>query len=130
MPITPHPGFRQLGLTLIELMISITLGLFVLSGLVYLTSSTINSNTQQLKTTRLNQELRALMHLVTRDMRRAGAMKYATDVIGFSINHSLTLSAISRNGITVTASSSAEFDSWVDAGFIIKAAQYNIITGV
>lgn len=130
MRITPRSGFRQHGLTLIELMISITLGLFVLSGLVYLTSSTINSNTQQLKTTRLNQELRALMHLVTRDMRRAGGMNYAADAIGFSTNHSLTLSATSGNGITVTASSSAEFDSWVDAGVIIKAAQYDIVTGV
>lgn len=130
MSITPNSGFRQLGLTLIELMISITLGLFVLSGLVYLTSSTINSNTQQLKTTRLNQELRALMHLVTRDMRRAGGMSYAADAIGFSTNHSLTLSTTSGNGISVTASSSAEFDSWVGAGVIIKAAQYDIVTGV
>lgn len=130
MRITPRSVFRQLGLTLIELMISITLGLFVLSGLVYLTSSTINSNTQQLKTTRLNQELRALMHLVTRDMRRAGGINHAADAIGFSTNHSLTLSAASGNGIAVTASSSAEFDSWVDAGVIIKAAQYDIVTGV
>jgi prepilin-type N-terminal cleavage/methylation domain-containing protein len=129
MPIINTSASRQRGLTLIELMISISLGLFVLSALVYLIASTMNSNTQQLRTTRLNQELRGLMHLVTRDMRRAGGMNYAADAIGFSTNHDLTLTATSGNGIKVTASSSAQFDSWVDTGVIIKAAQYDIGTG-
>jgi prepilin-type N-terminal cleavage/methylation domain-containing protein len=130
MSITNTHFSRQNGLTLIELMISIALGLVVLSSLVFLIGSSMSSNAQQLKTTRLNQELRALMHLMVRDLRRAGGFAHAAEAIGFSTNHSLTLSAISGNGITIKASSDADFDSWVNAGVIIKAAHYDIQTGV
>lgn len=130
MPINFKRSRFQAGLTLIELMISIALGVFVLLGLVYLTSATMRTNAQTLRATHLNQELRAIMHLITRDMRRAGGMSSVADAIGFSVNHSLTLSKTSGTGISVTASSSARFDSWVKQDVIIQASQYDIFTGV
>lgn len=57
---------------MIELMISIAVGLVVVSGVIGMFVSTVTSNANNLKMTRLNQELRAVMDIVTRDIRRAG----------------------------------------------------------
>lgn len=120
---------HQSGLTLIELMVAITLGIFVLSGLVYIVSSSIRTNTETLRATQLNQELRGTLHLIIRDLRRAGGLYDASDAITFSTTHGLTLSATSGNGITITADPSAEFDDWVNTGVVIKTASADIVTG-
>lgn len=57
---------------MIELMISIAVGLVVVSGVIGMFVSTVTSNANNLKMTRLNQELRAAMDIITRDVRRAG----------------------------------------------------------
>jgi len=63
----------QRGFTLIELMISITIGLIVLAAVLGMFVSMIKSDSDNLKAIRLNQDLRATMSLIIRDMRRAGA---------------------------------------------------------
>lgn len=120
LTLTPN---RQSGLTLIELMISIALGLLVLTGLVYILSSTMRTNTSTIRTTQLNQELRAIMDLMTRDLKRSGAMGHAEEGIGFAQSHCLTVT-----GTAVTAqplpcgsgASNASFDSWIAAGTVIR----------
>jgi type II secretory pathway component PulJ len=120
---------HQSGLTLIELMVAITLGIFVLSGLVYIISSSIKTNTETLRSTQLNQELRGTLHLIIRDLRRAGGFNDASDAITFSTSHGLTLSAVSGTGITITTNPAAQFDDWVVAGVVIRTASLDIITG-
>lgn len=66
------PKFKQAGLSMIELMISITIGLIVVSGVISMFVSTVTSNAENLKMTRLNQELRAVMDVMVQDIRRAG----------------------------------------------------------
>lgn len=113
----------QSGLTLIELMISIALGLLVLTALVYMLSATLRTNTSTIRTTHLNQELRAIMDLMTRDLKRSGSMGHAEEGIGFAHSHCLTVT-----GTTVTAqplpcgsgAPNAAFDSWVSAGSVIR----------
>ncbi|HSI22782.1 MAG TPA: prepilin-type N-terminal cleavage/methylation domain-containing protein [Methylophilaceae bacterium] len=95
---------RQRGFSLVELMVALAIGMFILVGLVYVTGSTINSNAKQLKTTRLNQELRSIMHLTTRDLKRAGQVAASPDNLTFSTYQCLILSATSGTSITVTAS--------------------------
>lgn len=63
---------KQAGLSLIELMISIAVGLVVVSGVISMFVSTVKSNADNLKMTRLNQELRMVMDIMSRDIRRAG----------------------------------------------------------
>ncbi|MBI3343316.1 MAG: prepilin-type N-terminal cleavage/methylation domain-containing protein [Gammaproteobacteria bacterium] len=60
------------GFSLVELMISIVVGLIVVAGVISIFSSTIKSYTDNLRMTRLNQELRVAMDLMVRDIRRAG----------------------------------------------------------
>lgn len=114
---------QQSGLTLIELMISLALGLLVLTALVYMLSATLRTNTSTIRTTHLNQELRAIMDLITRDLKRSGSMGHAEEAIGFAHSHCLTLT-----GNTVTAqplpcgsgAPNASFDTWVNIGSIIR----------
>ncbi|MGR8980859.1 MAG: PilW family protein [Gammaproteobacteria bacterium] len=67
----------QKGFTLIELMISIVIGLFILSAVLSLFVSMIKSDADNAKAVQLNQELRTVMSLMTRDIRRAGANRNA-----------------------------------------------------
>lgn len=64
--------FKQAGLSMIELMVSITVGLIVVSGVIGMFVNTVTSNADNLKMTRLNQELRMVMDVMVQDIRRAG----------------------------------------------------------
>lgn len=63
---------RQLGFSLLELLISLMLGFVISTAAISLFINTANSDFHQLKTMRLNQELRGIMLLMVREIRRAG----------------------------------------------------------
>jgi type IV pilus assembly protein PilW len=63
---------RNRGFTLIELMITLVLALVVLGGVMGVFISTYQANSQNIKAIRLNEEMRAVMSLISRDIRRAG----------------------------------------------------------
>lgn len=65
-----RPGQR--GLSLIELMISLSVGLFLLGGLLTFLLNNTKSNADTAKAVRLSQELRSTMDLMAGDIRRAG----------------------------------------------------------
>lgn len=90
---------KQHGLTLIELMISIALGLLVLTALVFLLASTMRTNTQTLRSTHLNQELRSIMQLMSKDLKRSG---YAAGAENISLCSSA--SSIELGGTSGTVS--------------------------
>lgn len=78
---------RQKGFNLVELMISLALGLVVMGGALSLVVSILATNTSMLKMTRLNQELRAVMMMITRDLRRAGGWgKAVEDMLNGALN--------------------------------------------
>lgn len=74
------------GFGLIELMISILVGLIVIAAVTSLVVATLRMNTETLRMTRLNQDLRSVMALVTRDIRRAGYWPYAIEDIGSGLS--------------------------------------------
>lgn len=63
---------RQKGFSLVEMMISIVIGMIVVGASVTIFSGTMGVNASQMKYSKLNNELRTVMTRVTRDMRRAG----------------------------------------------------------
>jgi prepilin peptidase dependent protein B len=73
---------HQRGLSLIELMIAIAVGLFVMAGVFAMFQVNIRTYSNSMDYIRLNQELRAIMHLITRDLRRAGYSANATSQVG------------------------------------------------
>jgi prepilin-type N-terminal cleavage/methylation domain-containing protein len=84
------PEARNRGFTLIELMVALVLGLVVVGGVMGVFISTYQANSQNIKAVRLNEEMRAVMSLVTRDIRRAGTRSFswnATSVNWFVTNY-------------------------------------------
>jgi hypothetical protein len=96
---------------LIELMIALVVGLVVSGAVLAFTASSIQSNSEYVLSTRLTQDLRNNMDLVTRDLRRAGydedALKYVAtgNASPFSrmqlCNDGGTCSTVSSAGIAV-----------------------------
>lgn len=63
---------KQRGLSIVELMITITLGLLLMAGLTSVFSSTVGTNSRSLQLSQLNEEATAVMDLLMGDLRRAG----------------------------------------------------------
>ena len=66
-----HCSKRPKGVTLVELMIGLTLGLVVTGSAISLVASISRSNSETIRATRLTQELRSLSDIVTLEARRA-----------------------------------------------------------
>lgn len=64
---------RQRGLSLVELMVGITVGLFIVAAAAMMTTSQLGDNRRLMVETQVQQELRAAMDLISRDVRRASA---------------------------------------------------------
>jgi prepilin peptidase dependent protein B len=73
---------RASGFSLVELMISIAVGLVVLAGITAMFAHNVKAGGDTLKMARLHQELQAVMSLMTRDLRRAGYWGNASSSIG------------------------------------------------
>lgn len=66
------PQESSKGFTLIELMIAILLAAIVIGATMAFLFSSVKSSVENIKMTRMNQELRAVMTFVTDDLKRAG----------------------------------------------------------
>lgn len=68
------------GFTLIELMIAMAVSLLVVGSAIALMVSVMRANSENMQSTRLTQELRALTDIVARELRRA---RYNKDTLTF-----------------------------------------------
>lgn len=73
---------KQQGFTLIELMISIVIGLLISAAVTSMFVSMLYTSKTQLEAVRLNQELRSAMTAIARDIRRSGHNRSAANIIG------------------------------------------------
>lgn len=63
---------KNRGMTLIELMIAMLLGIIIVSGTIAMYISTLRGSTDTLNSARLNYDLDSVMQLMVNDIRRAG----------------------------------------------------------
>lgn len=70
----------QHGFTLIELMISITLGIFLVGGALSVFSSTVSASSRSMSMTRLNQDLQAILDVMGNEIKRTGYIKNKNSV--------------------------------------------------
>jgi len=82
---------RMRGFSLVELMVGLVLGLIVSGAVLAFTMSTFKSNSDYVRSTRLSQDLRNTMDLITRELRRAGydenALQYLAKGSGSPFSH-------------------------------------------
>jgi prepilin peptidase dependent protein B len=69
---------RARGLSIVEFMVGVAVGLFVVGGATKLFVDYLGNNRRLLLETRVNQDLRAAADLVARDLRRGGYWRNAT----------------------------------------------------
>lgn len=71
---------RQRGLSVVEVMVGVTIGLFIVAAAATMVSGQLSSNRRLLLDAQLQQDLRAAAEIVARDLRRAGALNDALAV--------------------------------------------------
>lgn len=79
---TPTLRARAAGFTLIEMMVAIVLGLLVVGAVLAFIVSLVRANSETVLSTRLNQELRATMALISNDVRRARGLMDPIAAVG------------------------------------------------
>lgn len=94
----------QSGFGLVELMIGLAVGMIVVAAAMGLMTTTLSNSNDSIKMARLDQELRQVMTMVSRDLRRATSWDASVDVARVSLVSPLTLSATSGN-VSVTSPS-------------------------
>ena len=63
---------RQLGLSLVEMMVGVAIGLFVVAAAAMLVATQLADNRRLLLETQVQQDLRATSDIIARELRRAG----------------------------------------------------------
>lgn len=71
----------QHGLSIVELLVGIAIGLFVVAAASMLTATHLGENRRMLLEAQVQQDLRAAADLVTRELRRTGAMTTANGTV-------------------------------------------------
>ena len=79
--LAPAPAHAA-GFTLIEMMVAIVLGLLVVGAVLAFIVSLVRANSETVLSTRLNQELRATMALISNDVRRARGLMDPIAAVG------------------------------------------------
>ncbi|MBT9489883.1 MAG: prepilin-type N-terminal cleavage/methylation domain-containing protein [Rubrivivax sp.] len=74
---------HQRGLSLVELMVGITVGLFVVAAATALVTSQLTENRRLLLETQLQQDLRASADIITRELRRSGSWAAANETLWY-----------------------------------------------
>lgn len=74
----------QRGLSIVELMVGVAIGLFVVAGATMLTSTQLSENRKLLLETQIQQDLRAAADIISRDMRRGGFYNTTDQAVWYS----------------------------------------------
>jgi prepilin-type N-terminal cleavage/methylation domain-containing protein len=74
----------QRGMSLVELMVGITIGLFIVAAATMLVGNQLSDNRRLVLETQLQQDMRASMDIITRQVRRAGALSDALSMSGLA----------------------------------------------
>jgi len=70
---------RQTGLSMVELMVGVAIGLFVVAGATLAVSNQLGDNRRLTLETQIQQDLRAAADVIARDLRRSGYWASAQD---------------------------------------------------
>jgi type II secretory pathway component PulJ len=108
---------RQQGFGLVELMIGMGISMIILAAASTVLLSSLTSNRDSIRMARLDQELRQVMTMISRDLRRASSWDPAVDMARVSMLIPLTLTGVSGS-VTVSTGESNEagIDHLADIG--------------
>lgn len=94
----------QRGLSIIELMVGVAIGMFIVGGAIKLFIDMFGNNRRLLIETRVNQDLRAAADVIARDLRRAGYWRNAASGVGTTAvanpYSSAAVTTVAASGVT------------------------------
>ncbi len=76
-----HPRRHQSGMSLVELLVGVTVGLFVVAAASTLLAMQLTDNRRLMLETQIQQDLRASADIIGRELRRAGAWGTAVESV-------------------------------------------------
>lgn len=88
------PG-KQRGVSLIEIVVGLAIGFFILAGTVTVYIDSVRSTSDNLRMTHLDQQLRTAVSVMAKDLRRAGAVAAIDEATGAVDNDLLVLNPFS-----------------------------------
>ena len=104
----------SLGMSIVELLIGVAIGLFILAGASAMFVSNVTNSRRLLIEARINQDLRSTMDLVTRDLRRGGY--WSNSLAGtLATGSASTTQANPYSAVAVTGSSQVNYTYTRDA---------------
>ena len=111
----PRP--LQRGLSLVELLVGIAVGMFVVASAAMLVSTQLNDNRRLLLETQVQQDLRAAADIITRELRRSGHWPGAA---GFSWTSGAAAAVNPHSAVTLHAApfDEVDFSYWRQANEI------------
>jgi len=121
------------GLSLVELMVGITIGLFVVAAASIVVTTQLRENRQLLAETQLQQDLRAGADIIARELRRSGYNNFSETSVWNPDPSSGTSTVSPYQGLTVVAGDQGSitysyrralnltgpFRYWVDNGVVL-----------
>ena len=120
---------RSRGVSIVELMIGITIGLFILAGASLVMTSQISDNRRLLLDTQVQQDLRAVSSLIVRDVRRANYYGlshrkiWPSDLTQITVNPYSRLLPAASDG-----SSSLQYDRSLDDQYTAANNDNNVVS--
>jgi prepilin peptidase dependent protein B len=105
MPIIKRVFNKSAGFTLTELLVALVINVLVLSSLLGLFIANLNHYTTAIGTNRLNQQLQAVMQLMTSDIRRAGYWANSSTLVGTDTNTNPFMSTTTNVSVGGTGNS-------------------------
>ena len=115
---------RSAGFTLIELMVSLVLGLVVVGGVMGVFVSTYQANSQNIKSVRLNEEMRAVMSMITRDVRRAGGRNFDWSA---TVNWYVSANPLATNVSWAVSDTAIATDACMRLAYAVSATETNYV---
>jgi type IV pilus assembly protein PilW len=83
------------GFTMIELLIAMVIGIILLWGVTTTFVGSVQTSAAAVRQAQFDQEMRSTMSIITRDLKRAGYSKNATDDIGTGTNTNAFITTVS-----------------------------------
>lgn len=120
----PHRSIRrERGLSMVELMVGVAIGLFVVAGATVAVSNQLGDNRRLMLETQMQQDLRAAADLIARDLRRGGYWGAAES----GVWNASTVSVASNPYTSMSATVSGTAASAVTFAYSRSAVENNAI---
>ncbi len=118
--------YHQAGLSLVELMVGLAVGLLIVAAALLALTHHLRENRSLMVDARLMQDLRTTTDLIARDLRRAGAMRQAEGGVRFSYpDSSEQLAYRLRDGVIEMQIGEGHWQAMTDAN-TLRVASFSI----